>query len=157
MNSRRLTLDDLISQTRHHNANVRKDAYVGLLDLFNMHPHLLSFEVGNFFEYIVEGMIDTDVAPRNACLALFTNIFKTVEPVCSLSLSVCLSIMSLSLSLSFPLSLISTIPDFSQSLSLSLSRAHTLPLSITLPFSDDPCTLPPRLHALHMFGSLSYL
>ena len=122
-----------------------------------MHPHLLSFEVGNFFEYIVEGMIDTDVAPRNACLALFTNIFKTVEPVCSLSLSVCLSIMSLSLSHSPFLS--PSFPLYPTSPNLYLSPFLALILSPSPSPSPFQMILAPFLHVymLYTCSALSHI
>ncbi|KAK0542401.1 rRNA processing protein, partial [Tilletia horrida] len=39
---RNLTLDDLLTQSRHYNASIRKDSLFGLREILSLHPFLLS-------------------------------------------------------------------------------------------------------------------
>jgi len=79
VNQRNLNLNDLLSQLAHHNVTVRKDAYLGLKDLFGRHPQLLSLELGPLLARVCEGMLDGDKGVRLALLALLTFLFPIIE------------------------------------------------------------------------------
>jgi len=46
VNSRGLTLVEILSHSTHYNANMRKECLAGIRDFFDLHPALLSLHVG---------------------------------------------------------------------------------------------------------------
>ncbi|CAG8600609.1 8604_t:CDS:10 [Paraglomus brasilianum] len=73
-NSRNLTLNDLVTQLRHYSANVRKDALLGLKDLFNRYPQILPGSLSLVINAIVKLLVDEDATLRRILLS-FMNEF----------------------------------------------------------------------------------
>ncbi|CAG8653340.1 3912_t:CDS:2, partial [Paraglomus occultum] len=73
-NSRNLTLNDLVTQLRHYSANVRKDALLGLKDLFNRYPQILPASLSLVINTIVRLLVDEDATLRRILLS-FMNEF----------------------------------------------------------------------------------
>lgn len=46
VNSRGLTLVEILAHSTHYNANMRKECLAGVRDFFELHPRLLSLHVG---------------------------------------------------------------------------------------------------------------
>ena len=61
VNSRGLTLVEILSHSTHYNANMRKECLAGIRDFFELHPVLLSLHVG---------AVVTHTAPSRTLLCL---------------------------------------------------------------------------------------
>ncbi|KAL1917045.1 uncharacterized protein VTP21DRAFT_5243 [Calcarisporiella thermophila] len=79
VNVRNLTLNELLIQLKHHNANTRKDAVQGLRDLFNRHPGLLAHSMSTLSNSIVRLFVDDDEAVRKATHAFLSEFFVEME------------------------------------------------------------------------------
>ncbi|XP_020877978.1 uncharacterized protein LOC9309321 [Arabidopsis lyrata subsp. lyrata] len=66
-----LTLKELLQQTRHHNAKVRKDALYGIKDLFKNHPEELQSHKYAIIQKLRERICDDDKLVRDAFYQLF--------------------------------------------------------------------------------------
>ncbi|KAJ0088119.1 hypothetical protein Patl1_32722 [Pistacia atlantica] len=69
-----LTLKELLQQTSHHNAKVRKDALMGIKDLFQKHPGELRLHRYAAIEKLRERISDDDKVVRE----MLYQLFKTV-------------------------------------------------------------------------------
>ncbi|KAF9570991.1 hypothetical protein EC968_001132 [Mortierella alpina] len=65
-NSRNVTFAELMTQLKHYSPGTRKDALLGLRDLFHRHPHLLPLHLGVLVNSIVRLLIDDSSVVRKA-------------------------------------------------------------------------------------------
>ncbi|EKX31632.1 hypothetical protein GUITHDRAFT_149178 [Guillardia theta CCMP2712] len=70
VNSRGLTLADVLSHASHYSANVRKECVAGVKDFFSLHPSLLSSHVGVVLDRISSMVSDADAAVRGELRSL---------------------------------------------------------------------------------------
>lgn len=71
VNKRNLSLQDLLSQCAHYNANVRKEAVLGMKDLFSLHPQSLGSSLARLFDKVFDLISDEDLYVRQAIRTLF--------------------------------------------------------------------------------------
>eukprot|EP01127_Copromyxa_protea_P017905 TRINITY_DN5526_c0_g2_i3.p1 TRINITY_DN5526_c0_g2~~TRINITY_DN5526_c0_g2_i3.p1 ORF type:complete len:990 (-),score=218.09 TRINITY_DN5526_c0_g2_i3:258-3227(-) len=76
---RHLELADLLCQLSHHNDNVRKDALLGLVEIFTLHPSLLSQHLSEVVEKSVEMIIDGAAIVRKAFVDLTEFLLNELE------------------------------------------------------------------------------
>lgn len=82
INNRRQTLKELLTQTTHHNDNVRKDALLGIKDLLARHPKELSLHAVTLVEKLCPRITDKSKSVRQALLDLLrTTIFAGLPQV----------------------------------------------------------------------------
>ncbi|XP_076896542.1 uncharacterized protein LOC143549537 [Bidens hawaiensis] len=74
-----LTLKELLQQTSHHNAKVRRDALTGIRDIFQNHPTELKLHKLTVIEKLRERMSDEDKIVRET---LFQLLKAVVFPAC---------------------------------------------------------------------------
>lgn len=74
---RGLTLSDLLVQTRHYNANTRRDALVGIRELSGKEFASVFGRMGEIFDNCLKLMIDPEEAVRNALFAFLKDIFSS--------------------------------------------------------------------------------
>ncbi|KAG0378941.1 hypothetical protein BGX24_002328 [Mortierella sp. AD032] len=65
-NSRNVTFLELMTQLKHYSPGTRKDALLGLRDLFHRHPHLLPLHLGVLVNSVVRLLIDDSGVVRKA-------------------------------------------------------------------------------------------
>ncbi|KAF9966162.1 hypothetical protein BGZ70_003122 [Mortierella alpina] len=65
-NSRNVTFAELMTQLKHYSPGTRKDALLGLRDLFHRHSHLLPLHLGVLVNSIVRLLIDDSSIVRKA-------------------------------------------------------------------------------------------
>lgn len=53
-----MTFAELMTQLKHYSPGTRKDALLGLKDLFHRHPHLLPLHLGVLVNSVVRLLID---------------------------------------------------------------------------------------------------
>jgi hypothetical protein len=53
-----VTFAELMTQLKHYSPGTRKDALLGLRDLFHRHPHLLPLHLGVLVNSVVRLLID---------------------------------------------------------------------------------------------------
>ncbi|GAA93917.1 uncharacterized protein L969DRAFT_92176 [Mixia osmundae IAM 14324] len=70
-NKRRQTLADLLASLTHHNASTRKDALLGLQELFTLHPHLAQSSLGPVISATIRLGDDTDFQVRRALQSFY--------------------------------------------------------------------------------------
>ncbi|XP_045795864.1 uncharacterized protein LOC123890321 [Trifolium pratense] len=71
VNKKGLTLKELLQQTSHHNAKVRRDALMGIKDLFSKHPEELTLHKYRVVEKLRERIGDEDKVVRKSLHDLF--------------------------------------------------------------------------------------
>ncbi|CAN8257038.1 unnamed protein product [Cochlearia groenlandica] len=74
-----LTLKELLQQTSHHNAKVRKDALHGIKDLFRHYPAELQLHKYAIVQKLRERVTDDDKSVRDIFYQLFTDIFPCCQ------------------------------------------------------------------------------
>ncbi|XP_024016946.1 uncharacterized protein LOC21387601 isoform X3 [Morus notabilis] len=74
VNKKGLTLKELLQQTSHHNAKVRKDALVGIRDLLLKHPAELTLHKYAVIEKLRERIGDDDKVVRETLYQLFKSV-----------------------------------------------------------------------------------
>ncbi|KAI5658924.1 hypothetical protein M9H77_27717 [Catharanthus roseus] len=79
VNKKGLTLKELLQQTSHHNAKVRKDALIGIRDIFLKHPAELKLHRLAAVEKLRERICDDDKLVRETLYKLFK---KVILPSC---------------------------------------------------------------------------
>ncbi|KAF3442742.1 hypothetical protein FNV43_RR16659 [Rhamnella rubrinervis] len=79
VNKKGLTLRELLQQTSHHNVKVRKDALVGIRDLFRTHPAELSLHKYAVIEKLRERIGDDDKLVRDTLYELLKSV---IFPAC---------------------------------------------------------------------------
>eukprot|EP00798_Chlamydomonas_sp_ICE-L_P013490 gene13490-19348_t len=70
VNFHNLTLQELLAQTGHYSEKARKNAFLGMADLFNRHPEEIRQHAHQFFPKIAERVGDPDQGVRVAMRAL---------------------------------------------------------------------------------------
>ena len=76
VNYRNKSLADLVSQFTHYSANVRKDAVLGLRDLFAQNEILYSTSVNVLLTNSIKLLLDSDSGVRHALI----NVYATLLP-----------------------------------------------------------------------------
>ena len=76
---RNLSLDELLVQTRHVNAGVRRDALGGLRELISQHGAMLRVRMSDILGRAVELLLDSDQATRQALLLLLGTAFQQIS------------------------------------------------------------------------------
>ncbi|XP_021969026.1 uncharacterized protein LOC110864291 isoform X2 [Helianthus annuus] len=79
VSKRGLTLKELLQQTSHHNAKVRRDALVGIRDIFLNHPSELKMHKLRVIEKLRERMSDEDKVVRETLYQLLKTV---IFPAC---------------------------------------------------------------------------
>ncbi|KAF9160431.1 hypothetical protein BGX21_001838 [Mortierella sp. AD011] len=79
-NSRNVTFAELITQLKHYSPGTRKDALLGLRDLFHRHPHLLPLHLGVLVNTIVRLLIDDSSVVRKALQSFLGEFIPTLHP-----------------------------------------------------------------------------
>ncbi|KAI6677920.1 hypothetical protein NL676_038716 [Syzygium grande] len=74
VNKKGLTLKELLQQTSHHNPKVRRDALMGIKDLFLKHPDELRLHMYAVIEKLRERIGDDDKLVREALYQLFKSV-----------------------------------------------------------------------------------
>ncbi|XP_020970370.1 uncharacterized protein LOC107621326 [Arachis ipaensis] len=74
VNKKGLTLKELLQQTSHHNAKVRRDALVGIKDLFNKFPTEMKLHKYAAIEKLRERIGDDDMVVRKTLYDLFKSV-----------------------------------------------------------------------------------
>ncbi|KAL8143453.1 hypothetical protein V2J09_016485 [Rumex salicifolius] len=69
-----LTLKELLQQTSHHNAKVRRDAIIGIKDLLQRHPEELKLHRLSVIEKLRERISDDDKVVRETLYQLFKSV-----------------------------------------------------------------------------------
>ncbi|TFK91694.1 hypothetical protein K466DRAFT_595903 [Polyporus arcularius HHB13444] len=77
---RKLTFEALIAHTKHYNANTRKDAILGLRELLEGHPGLITVHLTQVVNSCVRLIGDEDGSVRKGLLSFFTWLFRQVPP-----------------------------------------------------------------------------
>ncbi|RGB26384.1 hypothetical protein C1646_721339 [Rhizophagus diaphanus] len=78
-NSRNLTLNELLTQLKHYNSGMRKDAIIGLKDFFRVNPHILSQSLSLVVNSLLRLLIDDNKFVRTTLLSFFTEFFISME------------------------------------------------------------------------------
>ena len=76
VNSRGLTLRELLNQVSHYSPSVRKEAVAGLRDFFTMHSSTLSVHVGAVFDRVSEMVSDSDGTVRKEFRSLMNYLLR---------------------------------------------------------------------------------
>ncbi|XP_059463584.1 uncharacterized protein LOC132192307 isoform X2 [Corylus avellana] len=79
VNKKGLTLKELLQQTSHHNPKVRRDALMGIKDLFRKHPAELRLHKYAVIEKLRERIGDDDKVVRETLYQLFKSV---IFPTC---------------------------------------------------------------------------
>ncbi|KII93209.1 hypothetical protein PLICRDRAFT_101004 [Plicaturopsis crispa FD-325 SS-3] len=77
---RRLTFEDLITHLKHYNAGARKDAILGLRELFAAHPELIESSLTTLFNACVRIIGDEDASVRKTLLSFLTWLLPQIPP-----------------------------------------------------------------------------
>ncbi|KAI8097470.1 Rix1 complex component [Halteromyces radiatus] len=78
---RNLTMTDLVTQLKHYNSSVKKDALAGLQELFRRHPTMLISSLSTIVNSIVKLFIDDDREVRKALMKFLNETFTQVDKV----------------------------------------------------------------------------
>ncbi|KAF9430404.1 hypothetical protein BGZ76_000851 [Entomortierella beljakovae] len=79
-NSRNVTFAELITQLKHFSPGTRKDAILGLRDLFHRHPHLLPLHLGILVNAVVRLLIDDSGVVRKALQTFLGEFIPMLHP-----------------------------------------------------------------------------
>ncbi|KAF9974779.1 hypothetical protein BGZ73_001773 [Actinomortierella ambigua] len=79
-NSRNATFSELMTQLKHYSPGTRKDAIMGLKDLFHRHPHLLPLHLGTLVNAIVRLLIDDSSVVRKALQSFLSEFTPMLHP-----------------------------------------------------------------------------
>ena len=79
VNYRNKSLADLVSQFTHYSANVRKDAVLGLRDLFAQNEILYSTSVNVLITNSIKLLLDSDVGVRQALVSVYSTLLPNVS------------------------------------------------------------------------------
>ena len=78
VNSRNKSLSDLVSQFTHFNANTRREAVLGLKELFMQNDVLFSTSVSVLISKTIPLILDSDVSVRQAVVNVFESLLPRV-------------------------------------------------------------------------------
>ncbi|KAL7417489.1 hypothetical protein BDY24DRAFT_375058 [Mrakia frigida] len=81
---RNLSFEDLVVQSKHYNAGIRKDSLIGLKELLTEHPHLRTKELTSIVSIIVKCLPDEDPHVRST-LHIFTSFLLPTLPLATLT------------------------------------------------------------------------
>ncbi|KAI9446545.1 hypothetical protein H4582DRAFT_2108197 [Lactarius indigo] len=81
---RKLTFTDLVTHLKHHNSSIRKDALLGLRELFEAYPVLIESSLAMLIGTCVRLIASEDASVRRALLSFFTWLFPRI-PIHSLA------------------------------------------------------------------------
>ena len=79
VNYRNKSLADLVSQFTHYSANVRKDAVLGLRDLFAQNEILYSTSVNVLITNSIKLLLDSDVGVRQALVSVYSTLLPNIS------------------------------------------------------------------------------
>jgi pre-rRNA-processing protein IPI1 len=79
VNSRGLTLREILGQISHYSPAVRKEAMSGLKDFFTLHPNTLTVHVGAVFDRVSDIVSDSDPAVRKEFRSLISFLLRNTE------------------------------------------------------------------------------
>ncbi|KAG0343708.1 hypothetical protein BG004_005056, partial [Podila humilis] len=79
-NSRNVTFAELMTQLKHYSPGTRKDALLGLRDLFHRHPHLLPLHLGVLINAVVRLLIDDSSVVRKALETFLSEFVPMLHP-----------------------------------------------------------------------------
>ncbi|KAF9303534.1 hypothetical protein BGZ74_003568 [Mortierella antarctica] len=79
-NSRNVTFAELMTQLKHFSPGTRKDALLGLRDLFHRHPHLLPLHLGVLINTVVRLLIDDSSVVRKALQTFLGEFVPMLHP-----------------------------------------------------------------------------
>ncbi|KAF9336874.1 hypothetical protein BG006_007097 [Podila minutissima] len=79
-NSRNVTFVELMTQLKHFSPGTRKDALLGLRDLFHRHPHLLPLHLGVLINTAVRLLIDDSIVVRRALQTFLGEFVPMLHP-----------------------------------------------------------------------------
>ncbi|KAG0047219.1 hypothetical protein BGZ83_007690 [Gryganskiella cystojenkinii] len=79
-NSRNVTFSELMTQLKHYSPSTRKDALLGLRDLFHRHPHLLPLHLGVLVNTIVRLLIDDSSMVRKGLQTFLAEFIPMLHP-----------------------------------------------------------------------------
>ncbi|PSS37555.1 hypothetical protein PHLCEN_2v571 [Hermanssonia centrifuga] len=68
---RRLSFEDLVSHMKHYNSGTRKDAILGIRELFENHPEIVTPSLTVLFSNCIRIIGDEDASVRKGLLAFF--------------------------------------------------------------------------------------
>ncbi|KAH9001362.1 hypothetical protein EDB92DRAFT_1788313 [Lactarius akahatsu] len=75
---RKLTFTDLVAHLRHHNSSIKKDALLGLRELFEAYPALIESSLATLIGTCVRLIASEDASVRRALLSFFTWLFPRI-------------------------------------------------------------------------------
>ncbi|KAF9395298.1 hypothetical protein CPC16_008782 [Podila verticillata] len=79
-NSRNVTFAELMTQLKHYSPGTRKDALLGLRDLFHRHSHLLPLHLGVLINSVVRLLIDDSSVVRKALQTFLGEFVPMLHP-----------------------------------------------------------------------------
>ena len=79
VNSRGLTLRELLGQVSHYSPAVRKEAIAGLKDFFCQHPHTLAVHIAAVFDRVSDIVSDSDSSVRKEFQYFMMFLLKTAD------------------------------------------------------------------------------
>ena len=71
VNSRGLTLVEILAHATHYNANMRKECLAGIRDFFELHPTLVSLHIGAVRQEQVSACLQKSILPTPSATDLF--------------------------------------------------------------------------------------
>lgn len=77
---RKQTLDDLVSQLKHHNPGTRKEALFGLKELFSSHSQLVTSSFSVLANATVRLIADEDSNVRSALIMFYSWLLPRISP-----------------------------------------------------------------------------
>ncbi len=79
VNSRGLTLREILGQISHYSPAVRKEAMSGLKDFFSLHPNTLAMHIGAVFDRVSDVVSDSDPAVRKEFRSLISFLLRNTD------------------------------------------------------------------------------
>ncbi|KAH9966572.1 hypothetical protein BC827DRAFT_1124143 [Russula dissimulans] len=76
---RKLTFTDLVAHLKHHNSNVKKDALLGLRELFEAHSELVESSLASLIGACARLIGDEDASVRRSLISFFTWLLLRVS------------------------------------------------------------------------------
>jgi hypothetical protein len=79
VNQRNLSLEDLLTQLKHYNATVRKDAVLGLRDLLAEYPQLIALNLSAIAQAVVPLILDDERNVRRSLVTWLTSLLPQMN------------------------------------------------------------------------------
>lgn len=77
-NNRKLSVQELLSQTHHYNASVRQGALLGLRDLLSLHPTMIDAHLSSIVSEVAAMFTDKDPTVRGATVSLLQSVVPKI-------------------------------------------------------------------------------